>query len=85
MTTISYNQFIIIKKYIEARNIDRFYAEDDILKAEAVDYDRASARFLGREIARMAGQTTKDKLTSILERESCLIARPQDCDGCHGA
>jgi predicted nucleotidyltransferase len=59
----------IMKKYIAAGNMDRFFEEADILKEEASDYDRSSARFLGREIARMAGQATKAKLADILERE----------------
>jgi len=61
---------IIIKNYIAAGNIDRFFEEADILKAEDSDYDRSSARFLGREMARMAGQATKAKLAGILEREA---------------
>ncbi len=64
----------IIKNYIAAGNTDRFFEEADILKEEASDYDRSSARFLGREIARMASQATKAKLTGILEREA---ASPQ--------
>lgn len=64
----------IMKNYIAAGNIDRFFGEADILKEEASDYDRSSARFLGREIARMAGQATKAKLAGILEREA---ASPQ--------
>jgi len=60
----------IMKNYIAAGNMDRFFEEADILKEEASDYDRSSARFLGREIARMAGQATKTKLADILEREA---------------
>jgi len=63
-----------MKNYIAAGNMDRFFEEADILKEEASDYDRSSARFLGREIARMAGQATKAKLVCILEREA---ASPQ--------
>ncbi|MFO7687616.1 MAG: nucleotidyl transferase AbiEii/AbiGii toxin family protein [Desulfobacterales bacterium] len=62
--------FLIIKNYIAAGNMDRFFEEADILKAEDSDYDRSSARFLGREMARMAGQATKTKLVGILEREA---------------
>ncbi|MCP4746744.1 MAG: hypothetical protein GY874_11485 [Desulfobacteraceae bacterium] len=62
--------FLIIKNYIEAGNMDHFFKEGDIFKNEDADYDRSSARFLGREIARMADQVTKDKLVNILERET---------------
>jgi predicted nucleotidyltransferase len=62
--------FIIIKNYIAAGNMDRFFEETDILKEENSDYDRSSARFLGREMAKIAGRATKDKLAGILEREN---------------
>ncbi|RJQ67625.1 MAG: hypothetical protein C4519_23870 [Desulfobacteraceae bacterium] len=62
--------FVIIKNYIAAGNMDRFFEEADILKEEGSDYDRSSARFLGREMARIAGQATKAKLAGILEREA---------------
>lgn len=62
--------FIIIKSFIEAGNMDRFFEEVDILPAEESDYDRSSARFLGREMARIAGQATKAMLVGILEREA---------------
>lgn len=62
--------FFIMRNYIDAGNIDRFFEEADILKAEASDYDRSSAHFLGRKIARMADQATKAKLAGILERET---------------
>jgi predicted nucleotidyltransferase len=66
--------FFIMKNYIAAGNMHRFFEEADNLKAEASDYDRSSDRFLGREIARMAGQATKAKLAGLLEREA---ASPQ--------
>jgi predicted nucleotidyltransferase len=50
--------------------MDRFFEEADILKEENSDYDRSSARFLGREMAKIASQAMKDKLLGILEREA---------------
>lgn len=61
---------LIMRNYIAAGNMDRFFEEVDILKEEDSDYDRSSARFLGREIAGMAGHATKAKLAGILEREA---------------
>jgi len=61
---------LIIKNYIAAGNMDRFFEEADIFKEEDSDYDRSSARFLGREISKMANQATKAKLVGILEREA---------------
>ncbi len=62
--------FIIIKNYISAGNMDRFFDEPDILKEENSDYDRSSARFLARDIARMIEEETKVKLIAILEKEA---------------
>jgi len=65
--------FIIIRNYVAAGNMDRFFQEEgDILREEDSDYDLASARFLGREIGRLASPATKAKLVSILEREAGL-------------
>lgn len=61
---------LIMKNYIAAGNMDRFFEEAGILKKEDSDYDRSSARFLGREIAKMADQATKATLAGILEREA---------------
>jgi predicted nucleotidyltransferase len=63
--------YFIIRNCIEAGNMDRFFEKDsDILKKEGSDYDLSSARFLGREISRMASSSTKVKLVEILEREA---------------
>jgi hypothetical protein len=42
----------------------------DILKEEESDDDRASAHFVGREMARVAEPRTKATLINILEREA---------------
>ena len=64
---------IIMRNYIEAGNMERFFNEEvDILREEDSDYDLSSARFLGREIGRLAGPATKEKLVNILEREAGL-------------
>ena len=63
--------YFIIRNYIEAGNMERFFEEqDDILQKEASDYDLASARFLGRDIVKMASPATKTKLINILKREA---------------
>jgi len=65
--------FIIIRNYIAAGNVDRFFQEEgDILREEDSDYDLSSAHFLGREIGRHASPATKEKLVNILEREASL-------------
>lgn len=63
--------YIVIRNYIEAGNMGRFFEEGgDILKEESSDYDLSSARFLGREISKIANPTTKTKLIDILQREA---------------
>jgi len=63
--------YLIIRNYIEAGNMERFFEKDaDILQKEASDYDLSSARFLGREMANIATPATKTKLVNILQRET---------------
>jgi predicted nucleotidyltransferase len=65
--------FIILRNYIAADHMDRFFEEEgDILGEEGYDYDLSSARFLGREIGKLASPATKEKLIHILEREAGL-------------
>jgi len=66
----AHDLFIIMRNYIEAGNLDRFYEEADILKAEDSDYDLSSAHFLGLDMAKLAGQATSTELCRILEREA---------------
>jgi len=62
--------FIIMRNYIEAGNLDRFFEEEDILKDEDSDYDLSSAHFLGLDMARLADPATNSRLTGILDREA---------------
>jgi predicted nucleotidyltransferase len=51
--------------------MERFFEEEgDILKMEESDYDRASAHFLGRDMARLAEPRTKATLIKILKRQA---------------
>jgi predicted nucleotidyltransferase len=66
--------YIVIRNYIEAGNMERFFEEGgDILKEESSDYDLSSARFLGREISKIASPATKTKLIDILRREASSL------------
>jgi predicted nucleotidyltransferase len=61
----------IIKHYLDAGNLDRLFDEGiDIVEVDTYDYDVASARFLGRDIATISIPSTKNKLIEILEREA---------------
>lgn len=61
----------IMKHYLDAGNLDRFFDEGiDIVEEDTYDYDIASARFLGRDIATISSHSTKNKLIEILEMEA---------------
>ncbi len=61
----------IMKHYLDAGNLDRLFDEGiDIVEEDTYDYDVASARFLGRDIATISSPSTKNKLIEILEREA---------------
>ena len=62
---------LIMRHYLDAGNLDRLFDEgSDIIEADSYDYDLASARFLGRDIANISSPATKAKLIEILEREA---------------
>ena len=63
--------FLVMRNYLDAGNTERFFDTDsDILEKENNDYDRASGRFLGREIERMVTPATRTKLIDILDRQA---------------
>ena len=62
---------LIMRHYLDAGNLDRMFDEgSDIIEEDSYDYDLASARFLGRDIANISSPATKAKLIEILEREA---------------
>ena len=62
---------LIMRHYLDAGNLDRLFDEgSDIVEEDSYDYDLASARFLGRDIANISSPATKTKLINILEREA---------------
>jgi predicted nucleotidyltransferase len=60
----------ILKQYIDAGNDSRLHEEDNDLQGEGFDYEKASARILGRDIAKIATRDTISVLLEILERET---------------
>lgn len=61
----------IASHYIDAGNDSRLDEEDtDLREEEHFDYEMASARILGRDIAKIAGAETLSLLLTILERET---------------
>ena len=62
---------LVMRHYLDAGNLDRLFDEgSDIIEEDSYDYDLASARFLGRDIANISSPATKAKLIEILEREA---------------
>lgn len=62
----------LLRWYMDAGdNQKRLFSEhDDLLKADEFDYERAGARLLGRDIASLAAQETKQVLMDILTQET---------------
>jgi predicted nucleotidyltransferase len=61
----------ILELYIEAGNTHRLYGVDsDLHHEDDFDYTGASARILGRDIAKFASKATIDTVLRILERET---------------
>jgi predicted nucleotidyltransferase len=61
----------IMQHYIDAGNADRLDSEDsDLRKEKDFDYEKASARILGRDIAKIAIDEAVSLLLEILKRET---------------
>jgi predicted nucleotidyltransferase len=60
----------ILKQYIDTGNDSRLHDEDKDLLVEGFDYEKASARILGRDIAKIANTETLSVLSAILDRET---------------
>ncbi|MEN8194773.1 MAG: hypothetical protein ABFS12_18275 [Bacteroidota bacterium] len=64
------DMFLILKYYLEGDNEDKLYNEySDILDEDNFDYELASARVLGRDIARTVMKETLNWIVRILKRE----------------
>ena len=62
---------LLMRKYVDAGNMERFYAEEsDLAGQEQFDYEIGSARLLGRDIATMFRRETSQAILEILERET---------------
>jgi predicted nucleotidyltransferase len=61
----------ILEHYLDAGNIDRLYEEHlDLVDAEGSDYERAGARLLGRDLAKIAAPETIKWIKEILAKET---------------
>jgi predicted nucleotidyltransferase len=63
----------IMRKYLDAGNIDRLHNEhQDISLASDFEWESASSRLLGRDIAAMAGPDALRKIIDILDEETAI-------------
>ena len=60
----------IIRNYLDIGNYERLYGEDGDLVTEDFDYDRAGARLLGRDIARILGKDAIAVIYQIVEEQT---------------
>ena len=66
----------LMRSYLDAGNQERL-AEDhpDLLDDENFDYERASARLLGRDMAKVMSPETRKMVLGILDRETGYLER----------
>jgi predicted nucleotidyltransferase len=62
---------LLMRNYLDAGNAERLYNEEaDLIEKEDFDYDLASARLLGRDIATILLPKTRHTILKILNRET---------------
>lgn len=65
------DSYYIAESYTDAGNDERFYHDAaDLMEVEKFDYVSAGARLLGRDMARIAAEATRQKVRTILDRET---------------
>jgi predicted nucleotidyltransferase len=64
---------LIMRNYLDAGNRDRLYTDDgdcsDLLNDENFDYDKASARILGRDIRKISSEDTRAVIGRALSQD----------------
>jgi len=61
----------VMKKYLDAGNQERLHAgESDLTETDTFEYERASARLLGRDMAAILRPKTREALLKALEKET---------------
>lgn len=64
------DMYLIIKYYLEGDNKEKLYGQySDILQEDGFDYELASARILGRDIAKTLMKNTLNSIEKILTKE----------------
>lgn len=75
---------LIMQHYLDAGNQDRIYSEQgdcsDLLNEE-FDYERASARILGRDVGRLLTDTSRQIVVRVLSQETRSTRRHCSCHG----
>jgi predicted nucleotidyltransferase len=66
----------ILERYLDAGNNERLFKEHlDLVDVEGFDYERAGARLLGRDLARIASPQTMKRILGILAKETADAGR----------
>ena len=63
---------LILCNYLDAGNRERLYEAESDLIEDDFDYVQSGARLLGRDIARMLSDDTRNQIITILDRETQL-------------
>lgn len=61
---------LLIRNYLAAENENRLYNEESDIMEEDFDYERASARLLGRDMAEISNPNTLETVLEILNQET---------------
>jgi predicted nucleotidyltransferase len=61
---------LLIRNYLAAGNENRLYNEESDLMEDDFDYERTSARLLGRDMASISNPTTSQAIIEILNQET---------------
>jgi len=61
---------LLIRNYLAAENENRLYNEESDIMEDDFDYERASARLLGRDMAAISNPNTLEAIIEILNQET---------------
>jgi len=61
---------LLMRKYLDGGNQERLGEEESDLVGEDFEYDRASSRLLGRDIAKILSPDIKEAVVKILDKET---------------
>jgi predicted nucleotidyltransferase len=66
----AHDLLLLMRKYLEAGNEERLWEEEEDLVEDDFDYEGASSRLLGRDIAAILSPEVEEAVIKILDRET---------------